>query len=684
MPTLPPSAPVQLETVLPGDDEAIAQAFELGCQFKATLGPQMRGAYEAAAKDGHLLVARSGGKVVGFALYGVAYQRVRLAYLCVAEAFRRKGLAKRIVDHLSAIHRDLAGISVKCRQSYGIDKIWISLGFHKRSEVKGRSHAGHLLTAWWRDHGHPDLFSRQDPPLLRAALDNNIIRDLGPSRSRQGASESLALVADHLMDQLELVVTTSVRREIADLEDGPVRSSCEQVMSGCTSLAPDNEAVAAAQTLLLEKISPEYGNYPDGRRDEWDLRHVASAIASKLGVFVTHDSRLISVLRQPARALGLRILEPADVVVHLDELTRAEAYRPVALLGTGYQHTALGSEQDQGVEHLASTETGEGRRDFLLRVHSLAIAADTQRSAVMDPKGEIIALYATSQQGFTLTVSLLRVASHPLRDTVARQLLLILRNQARAHNLGAIVVDDPHLGPTVQLAMLEDGFQQLQDRWTAFVIDTCGTAADVERDVIAVARHLDLPEPPPLRSTMPAVAVAQHERKWWPAKIVDTALPTYVVSIQQRWSNQLFGVPEPLWREALGLSREHVYYRAATGGPTAPARILWYMSGNKPAAPGIIACSQLELVAEGAPEELHDRFQHLGVWELSQIRGAGDGRHRQALRVTNTEIFPHPIRLPRLKVLSGSRTNLLYPFSPRKIEPELFAQLYQEGFGRHE
>lgn len=336
------------------------------------------------------------------------------------------------------------------------------------------------------------------------------------------------------------------------------------------------------------------------------------------------------------------------------------------------------------MEHLAATASGESRRDFLRRIHSLAITSGTQRSAVLTPSGEIIALYVAGQRDFALTVSLLRVANHQLADTVARQLLLILRNRCRALRLGAIVVDDPCLTPVVQLALLEDGFQQIQRRWVAFVIDACGTAAEVERKVVTVARDLDLPEPPPLRSTMPPSAVAQLERKWWPAKIIDSALPTYVVSIQQRWSNQLFGVPEPLWREDLGLSREHVYYRATTGGPAAPSRILWYMSGNRPAAPGIIACSQLEMVVEGEAEELHDRFQHLGVWELSQIRSAGEGRLRQALRVTNTEIFPHPIGLPRLKTLSEPRHGLLYPLSPRKIEPELFAQLYREGFGRHE
>ncbi|MFG1902446.1 GNAT family N-acetyltransferase [Micromonospora carbonacea] len=53
-------------------------------------------------KTRHLLVAKQDGRVIGFALYGVAYQRVRLAYLCVSTEHRRGGIATMFVEHVSA------------------------------------------------------------------------------------------------------------------------------------------------------------------------------------------------------------------------------------------------------------------------------------------------------------------------------------------------------------------------------------------------------------------------------------------------------------------------------------------------------------------------------------------------------------------------------------------------------
>jgi hypothetical protein len=515
-------------------------------------------------------------------------------------------------------------------------------------------------------------------------LDNNIIRDLAVTRDRIGAADSIALTADHLIDQLELIVTTSVRREIADVEDGSFREACERAMKPFTPVAPAEAGIDRVRQQLLSRLSGTRGRYPAGVGDEYDLRHVASAVAAGAGVFVTHDVRLTSIFHESARQLGLRIMEPADVIVHIDELLRADAYRPVALLGTGYQHAALGAAPDDTIEHLAAEAHGERRREFMRRIRSLTVSG-VERRVIFAPCGSVAALYGQREQDALLHVPILRVAGQALADTISRQVLLILRNRCRDACLSVIRVSDRYLSPGVQLALVEDGYLNVDGDWLAFVIDHCGTAAEVERRILAAARRVGLPEPPPLRSSMAAEAAVMFERKWWPVKIVDSALPTFVVSIQQRWSNQLFGVPEPLWRETLGLSREHVYYRSAANRVCrAPGRILWYMSGNGPSVAGIIACSQLELDVIGEPPELHERFRHLGVWELAQIEAAAKGTLRQAFRVTGTEIFPNPLRLPRLKALSGGQQGLLCPLSPHRIESDLFARIYKEGFGRHE
>src|SRR5205814_8086933 len=134
---------------------------------------------------------------------------------------------------------------------------------------------------------------------------------------------------------------------------------------------------------------------------------------------------------------------------------------------------------------------------------------------------------------------------------------------------------------------------------TAYAGDERRPRPQVEHPVAAAARQAGVPEPAPLRSDMPAVAAAELERIWWPAKITDSRLPTYMIPIQQAFSVDLLGVPHAFLRDdALGLAREHVYYRSPKGlRIQAPARLLWYISGSGAGVayqPGVVACSQLD------------------------------------------------------------------------------------------
>jgi hypothetical protein len=77
---------------------------------------------------------------------------------------------------------------------------------------------------WWRAPGHhqrrcgslpePELLA-DEPDLLEAALDLNILMDLHTRANTPGAQRSQVLVADHLEGRLRLVVTNGVERELA-------------------------------------------------------------------------------------------------------------------------------------------------------------------------------------------------------------------------------------------------------------------------------------------------------------------------------------------------------------------------------------------------------------------------------------------------------------------------------------
>jgi hypothetical protein len=380
---------------------------------------------------------------------------------------------------------------------------------------------------------------------------------------------------------------------------------------------------------------------------------------------------------------GLRILRPAAVVVHLDELARAEAYRPAALLDTSYRRHLIGVENESDLTVLVNQSAGERPRDLVRTVRELGLAG-SDRVGIYNPEGQIVAAVATVHRDGVLTIPLLRTANTGLADTLARQLLFQLRQQARDAGAAIIRITDRYSSAGARLAAVSDGFHQADDEYYAFVVDECGPAAQVEHHVAVAARQAGVPEPAPLRSDMPAVAAAELERIWWPAKITDSGLPTYLIPIQQAFSVDLLGVPHAFVRhDALGLAREHVYYRSPRGlRLQAPARLLWYISGTGTGVayqPGVVACSQLDSVVTDTPQELHSRYRHLGVWDLGTILQASRDGQVQALRFTNTEPLAQ-IPLPRLrKIATAHGHRSVPPQGPVRLPAELFAALYQEG-----
>lgn len=528
--------------------------------------------------------------------------------------------------------------------------------------------------------------SESTTTLVQAAIDLNILRDfVDPSRS--DANESRALRADHLTDQLELVRTAALDAEINDMT-GPLRAACTQqaqqfrrVHDATQRRVREIEAQLRCDAQLADP------GYPHDTQDTRDLQHVAEAAAADLNVLITRDQRQAALLGAPAERFGVRIMRPVDVIIHLDELVRAEAYRPITVLNTTYSERLLGSGQESLAEPLADVANGERPQQLLRTLRELGTARH-ERVSIQSGDGQIVAVFSAVADGHTLEVPLLRVSNHAVGDTLARQLLFRLRDRAQAMRTPVLRITDTHVSQHARLAAVTDGFRTADDGdLYTFVLRRSGPADMAEHDAVVAARQARLPEPASLRSGMPAIAAAALERAWWPVKILDSDLPSYVIPIQQRFSIDLLGVPDTLIprNDSLGLAVEHVYYRGTGGLRMAPpARLLWYMSqggrGMHPAS--IIACSQLDTVVDGDPHELYSRFQHLGVWRRHTVVHASRRGTVQALRFTHTEIFPEPISRERFQALSHDHGSPAQsPQGPRRIPTAMFAALYAEGRG---
>jgi GNAT superfamily N-acetyltransferase len=690
---MPRMSALVVEAVEPGDP-MIELLVDLGDRSRRTLGFMPRAAYWDAADHRRLIAAKRDGQAVGYALIRLPRNnQVALVHLCVAEDARGHGVAHALVDFIQDRYGDRWGIKAKCRDDYGLSSMWMKLGFEARATAVGRGKDQSPMTVWWLDHGHPDLFSflvepeidEDEPDLLEAALDINILMDLHIRRDQPNAVRSRVLEADHLVGRLRLVVTEGIDHDLA-------RHPVDQRQR--LQAAADHYSHRSAAKEQVEKLFAAMeaaSETPLTEQDKGDLWQIAAAVAAGIGVLLTWDDGLrarFARLREVVPALGeFRVYDPDHLITHLDELARAWAYQPARLQGSEYDQVRAGADQESDLMRFLDQPGGERRgefRDALRRLAREQVPPWLIRSAT-EPTEPPVACYATRLTGEILQVPLLRLTAHPLSETLARQLLWMLRQDALDQHASVIDISDPHLSGALVRAAAAEAFHRSGDHWYGWVISVCGSAQQITEAANHARDLANLGSGPLLRSHLAPRAAAEIERALWPAKLTDSELLHYIVPIQPRWSSDLLGYPVQLTsrRIELALGREQVYYRAADRLVVAPARILWRVSKGRHNTSLIIGTSALDDIQVGAPEVLHAAFSQYGVFELADLEGDGKDRSiAEAVLFSDTELFDAPIndrQYDALKSRWGGPKNFM---SPRRIKPELFQVIYNAGTGR--
>jgi len=670
----------ELVDIRPGDAQLLNEVITLGDRNSKTLGFLPYPVFAQAAEAGTLVAAVHNAHVIGYVLYNLPRQAVRLRQLCVSQDARGLGIARNLVETISKRHRDRYGIALKCRTDFQVNDIWPHLGFGLQGQVRGRSRRGLPLSVWWRDHGHPNLFSTPESlGLVRVALDHNVFLDLEFPAGRRGANESEALAADWLADQADLMLAPELEREITRLPNDLDRSKQLQAARRYRTIAVDADAAAAMASNIIEQVERnDHLDLSADTGDRSDVRHLAEAALGGVTVLASRDAKFLTWSASVVDVTGVRVMRPHDVILQLDELAQAQAYRPVQLQHTGYRLVPVRSGAEKELLTFLHTGEGEHKADYLSYMRNVLAAGRKWSPTILrSPDGKPIAFYATGTDGGELVVPVLRVATSRLEETVTRQLLFLVRDRARREVKGVVRITEPALAKETERIAREDGFIKVAGNWVCLVVRACGDAAVVDESAAAAAQSVGL-RLPTLRAGLSPVIAADLERTMWPAKITDSELPTYLVPIKPRWSAELFGIPQSLLPRPnmIGLSREHVYYRSPMPLIPAPARLVWYVTDAKDGGvTAVIGCSRLDEAVVDKPVPLYQRFRHLGVWQRDEVIRAARNGQIQAMRFSDTELFSHFVSLRRVKQLCRG----VVLRSPRKISSEVFAALYQEG-----
>lgn len=463
-----------------------------------------------------------------------------------------------------------------------------------------------------------------------------------------------------------------------------VRTAHKGYAKGLEQLAPAPGAWRQLEQALMQRLGRT------GESHSTDCRHAAKAAAAGARWFITRDDRFRR-LCGPAvlDVCGLSVVSPTGFVQDLDTLARGELYRPVDLAGSEVSIRRLAAgEIDEAARLFVTQREGEGFRQFRNQLD--ASVADTKNvvATVFESGYELLAL-AVVVQGTVAEIPVCRVRTKGPQHTVARHMLGWIRSDARKESR-VFALTDPRCGPAVLRAAADEGFLDASTARTAFAVAGFGTASLLAREL---ARAIDgVPEefiPTDLlqrvasMSNSPPSALSL-EKLFSPFWLVENGLSAFFIPIRHQWAAEL--VDPRLSRAqlfprstSLALQREHVYYRSprASGGLSAPARLLWYVSGTAPGARSIRAISHLDEVVVGDAATLYRRFAHLGVYSEQQVLAAGHDGRVMALRFSHTRVLDEPVPLDHYRrlVTEGRPGRGVAVVAPQPVSERVFAQI---------
>lgn len=661
-------------TPVPLGSSLLDEVWSLYRKHSATLGFLPRGALEEFAHAGCVLAATRGEELLGYTAWRRSQKEAVLVHLCVAEIHRGGDVADTLLRNLIEHCREDMAIRLRCRKDYeAANRVWPRHGFIFVNEIAGRGADATPLLEWRRVQHEPPLFQMMEAAMPRAAyvvaMDANVYFDIRDPNSIHH-EESRVLLAEWL-DDVDVCVTRELRNEVARQSDDSMRQSMLASLRRFKELAVHADELEQALEAIANVLPP-----PCVDADYSDRRQLVHAWKGGADFFATRDTTLLDHADDLRAVTGLAVMRPTDVVARLQGDFLGADYAPIRLHGTQVERRAAMSENDLlPFQRFAARES---KAAWLRAIRAARASPDQCTVELVGAQGELprVAFAVDRSRPGSLHIVFLRTLSGPLTGTLLRRVLADVIESARHHQRKTVTVGDPEVAE-IREALMHVGFENHGDgqlvRYTLHGM----VSANRARTWI----HQQLPE----ARFDPDHSASELESRFWPLKIVEAEIPTYIVPIRPRWATELFdrhlavqelfGVPE-----GPALALENIYYSASNISIPEGSRILWYVSGKVNELRAVSSCLGTDT---DSATRLSRRYHRLGVYRWQDILSAAksDPRGRlRAYRFARTELLERPVPWRRLKDLiwrhMGTRNTLA---SPLRVPEDLFIDAYREG-----
>ena len=617
------------------------------------------------------------GQLIGYLLYGAYPNRFRIGQLCVSEKFQGQGIARQLVDQLKVSATNQKVIQLRCRRDFPAHNMWPKLGFIPLDERPGRSSAGHPLTLWHFTLAPKDQLSlfqaNASDETLDVAIDAQIFFDFDEPDSAK-TKPAKALLADFLVDSLSLWITDELFVEIDRKQDDAQREKARQRAHEFSKVECNSQSAEHFEAVLRPLFSSNTAS------KQSDIRHLAKVAASDIGTFVTRDRVLWEKSEEISALTNVQVMSPTELSVQLHELSHGQAYTPTRVSGPDLKWRRIAVDDFASFPFTSLLNKGERQGPFREYVESFLAYPDQYECEILLSGNDIVALRVLSNfidKAFTVHVG--RVVQSADRPLLQSFLVVDTVEKAAAKNLGIVKFEKTFLDSSLIPSLLKIGFTECKDSFVRF----CFANYHDRQKVLSAITQLC----PESISYYQNLSNLELERCCSPLSLEETNQKYFLIPVRPGYAMSLVdrhGASEDLFggNTSVLLSWDNVYYRKKTHQRTlqAPARILWYVSGNKKQ---IVAASHLDEVQIGAAKELFKKFKKLGILEWSDIYDVCNGNpvnEIMALKFSHTFPFRKPISLHTIKAVFRRNATGLWLQSPLKLSATMFHKLLQLGY----
>ena len=616
------------------------------------------------------------GQLIGYLLYAAYPSYIRITHLCVLDEYRGQGIAKQLANKLKDLASTQKVIKLHCRRDFPANSLWPRLNFVAYGDKPSRS-LGRELTIWHLILAPDDqleLFqAKTSDENLDIVIDAQIFFDFEEPDSNK-TRPSKALLSDFLIDSINLYITDELLNEINRQHDPQQRK----------------KSFDRYHHFLNLKYEPRlYDNFLESLRDllptrraseASDVRHLAKTAASKVKTFVTRDQRLLAKSEEIAELTGIDVVNPADLIIRLHELSEKQSYAPDRVAGLELRWARLKSDDLVVFPFDLFLEQHETKGKFREKLESLIAEPDRYECELLWSRDKIIALRVLE------TVSNKMLASPLARVTRCADPLLFGRfliadtiSKSVEKNLDMVKFEDSALTSSLIPDLLEMGFIKCSGSFVRFCFSRCLDRQEVLSTISelcpeSTSDYQDMPDLVLERCCAP-LDLESMDQKYFLIPI----RPTYATSLIDRREahDRLF-----IDNTEVLLRWDNVYYRKANFHKmlTAPGRILWYVTAPKKQ---VIAVSCLDEVIIDTAKELFRKFKKFGILEwrdLYEMCGGDPLQELMALKFSHTFLFPDPVSLDVVKtVFNKNGIGLSLP-GPSALPSQVFHELFQKGY----